>query len=231
MMTEAATLPSENLKPIAIRKRRAPAPSAQRDMQMEMAAASALKEQLVALFGEDDDSELLRDTIEGQTDLLEMVDRVLEQMTRDREMIAGIEEMAAKREMRKKRLKDRCGAVETMLLGVLEILGERRIERPLALIYTRKNPDKAVITDEALIPAAYFTQPEPSLSKPDLLRALKDHRDTLDSKLFEIADRVKSGEMSDADANQARERIIVAFPPIPGAELEPGGTGITVKWS
>ena len=228
-------LPEENIKPVSIRRtvapKRRPTPSAQRDLQKELAAAHALKEQLKAVFGEDEDVTLLRDTIEGQTDLLEIVDQVLGQILIDRELIAGIDVMAAKRELRKKRIDDRCRSMETMLLAVLSILDERRIERPLALIFTRAKPDKAVITDEALIPSNFFKTPDPELSKADLLRALKDRRDTLASKFNEIDARILDGEMSDEQAEEARERINAAFPPIPGADLEDGGTGITVKWS
>jgi len=227
----AEPLPVENVKPLRTIRKARPAPSLQRDLQKELIAASALKDQLKAIFGDDDDAALLRDTVEGETDLMEMVDRVLEQIHIDRELIAGIEAMSTKRELRKKRLADRCKNMETMLLAVLNVLDERRIERPLALIFTRAKPDKADVTDEALVPASFFKTPDPVLDRASLLQALKARRDTLAGKLQEIADRVKAGEMTEEAATDARERINAAFPPIPGADLEEGGTGITVKWS
>ncbi|MBR1206584.1 MULTISPECIES: siphovirus Gp157 family protein [unclassified Bradyrhizobium] len=229
----AEPLPTENIKPIAIRApRRAKPPAApQRDLQRELVAASALKDQLKAIFGEDEDVTLLCDTIEGETDLLEMVDQVLVQILLDREQIAGIDAMSAKRELRKKRLDDRCRSMETMLLGVLDVLEQRRIERPLALIFSRAKPDKIDVTDEAAIPSQFFKTPEPALNRADLLKALKDRRDTLAGKLDELDAAVKAGSLPEDDYADAKARLLAAFPPIPGAELIDGGTGVTVKWS
>ncbi|WP_316214911.1 siphovirus Gp157 family protein [Bradyrhizobium sp. SZCCHNR2035] len=212
-------------------KRRAAAPSAQRDMEKELAAAGTLKHQLSEIFGDDHDLALLRDTLEGETDLLETLDRVLEQMAVDAANIAGIEKFATTLAARKKRLEDRYSTMETMLLNALTILEERRLERPLALIFTKAKPAKAVITDEAMIPSQFFKTPEPQLSKADLLRALKDHRDTLAQKLAEIAERVEAQAMSEQEAEAARARAVAAFPAIPGAELDAEGTSIQVKWS
>ncbi|MHC2462086.1 siphovirus Gp157 family protein [Bradyrhizobium embrapense] len=229
----AEPLLAENIKPVAIRAPRRTKPVAvpQRDLQRELVAASALKDQLKAVFGEDDDVSLLCDTIEGETNLLEMVDKVLVQILLDREQIAGIDAMSAKRELRKKRLDDRCKSMETMLLGVLDVLEQRRLERPLALIFSRAKPDKVDVTDEAAIPSQFFVTPEPALSRGDLLKALKDRRDTLADKLAEVATRVAAGELAEEAAAEARERVNAAFPPIPGAELIDGGIGVTVKWS
>jgi hypothetical protein len=173
----------------------------------------------------------LRDTIEGETDLLETIDRVLEQMARDIANVAGIEKFASTMAARKKRLTDRFDTMETMLLNALDILEQRRVERPLALIFTRAKPAKAIINDEALIPSQFFKTPEPVLSRTDLLAALKDHRDTVSQKLEEIEKRLETGEMPEEAAADARARVLAAFPPIPGAELEEGGQSIQVKWS
>jgi hypothetical protein len=145
------------------------APDVRRSLENEMAAAVALKHQLQKIFGEDADLDLLRDTIEGETDLVEILDRVLEQMARDAADVAGIDKFAATMEARKKRLQDRAGIMKTMLLNLLDVLSSSRLERPLALIFTRANPAKAVVKDEALIPSPFFKVPEPVLDKTDLL--------------------------------------------------------------
>jgi hypothetical protein len=212
-------------------KRRPAPPDARRDLQKEMAAASVLKHQLQELFGDDSDLDLLRDTIEGETELLETIDRVLEQMARDAANVAGIDKFASTMAARKKRLTDRFDSMETLLLNALDILQQRRVERPLALIFTRAKPAKIILNDEALVPSQFFKTPDPVLSRTDLLAALKDHRDTVSQKLEEIAERVKAGEMTEEAAAEARERVTAAFPPIPGAELEEGGQTIQVKWS
>lgn len=214
----------------AAAKRRV-APDARRDMQKELAAAAAIKYQIGALFGDDADLILLQDSIEGETDLFETIDRVLEQMACDMANVGGIEKFATTMAARKKRLQDRYDNLETMLLNALDIIGERRIERPLALVYTRAKPAKAVINDEALIPAVFFKTPDPELSKADLLAAMKDRRDTLQAKHDEITARVKAGEMNEQEEADARDRLEAAFPPFPGADLDEGGVAVSVKWS
>lgn len=216
---------------MATAAKRKPAPSAARDMQKELAAAGVLKFQLKEIFGDDSDLDLLRDTIEGETDLHETVDRVLEQMAADEAHVAGIERFAQTMAARKKRIEDRLGTMGTMLKNALEIIEAPRLERPLALIFTRAKPAKVDVTDEAAIPSIYYKTPDPVLSKTELLKALKDRRDTLQQKHDEITERVKAGEMSEEDAAEARDAIEAAFPPIPGAELEEGGTTVQVKWS
>jgi hypothetical protein len=212
-------------------RRKAPAPNARRDMEKELAAAAVLKHQLKELFGDDSDLDLLRDTIEGETDLLESIDRVLEQMAHDIANVAGIDKFASTMSARKKRLTDRFDTMETMLLNALGIIEQRSIERPLALIFTRAKPAKVIINDEALVPSQFFKTPDPVLSRADLLLALKDHRDTVSQKLEELAERVKAGEMTEEAATDTRRRVEAAFPPIPGAELEEGGVSVQVKWS
>lgn len=230
-MAPAEALPESNVTPVRVRRAR-PKPSPVRDLQKELVAVAVLKNGLKAMFGEDDDdTELLRDAIEGQTDLHEAVDGILEQILIDRELIAGIEEMAEKRELRKKRIKDRCAQMETLLKAALEAMDAPRLERPLALIFTRAKPDRADVTDEAAVPSLFYVTPEPALDRKALLQALKDRRDTLAGKHDEITERVRAGEMTEEQETEARERVDAAFPPIPGAELVDGGTGVTVKWS
>lgn len=233
MSSETTVLPPENVIERKVRapRRAPPVPNATRDMQKELAAAGALKFQLKELFGDDPDTDLLRDSIEGETDLLETVDRVLEQMARDTAHVEGIDKFAATMEARKKRISDRLSNMKTMLLGALEILEQKRIERPLALIFSKVKPPKVLITDEALIPARFFKTPDPELSKSALAEELKSHRDTIAGKMAEIADRLKDGSMTEDEAAEARERIRAAFPEIPGAELEGEGRSVQVKWS
>lgn len=216
---------------MAAAAKKIPAVDARRDMHKELAAAAALKHQLTEAFGEERDLTLLRDMVEGETNLDGAIDRVLEQMATDTASIEGLKIVEAKMEGRRKRLSDRYDAMKAMLLNVLDILEERRIERPLALFFTKAVSPSLQIIDEGEIPTRYFKQPDPVLSKADLTRDLKDRRDTLAGKLGEIVSRVNAGEMSEDDADQARDRILAAFPEIPGADLDNGGVTIQVKWS
>lgn len=211
--------------------KKAPAPNAARDMHKELAAAAALKHQLGEAFGEEQDLTLLRDMVEGETSLDAAIDKVLEQMALDIANIAGIEKFETTMAARRKRLGDRVETMRSMLLNALDILEERRIERPIALLTMKAVPPKLLITDEAAIPTSFFKQPDPVLSKKDLTDALKNRRDTLDQKLAELGERQNAGEMDADQAAEALDRIVAAFPPIPGAELDNGSSSIQIRWS
>jgi hypothetical protein len=205
-------------------------PDARRDMQKEMAAAAALKHQLAEAFGEDHDITLLRDMVEGETNLDAAVDKVLEQMAMDVATVQGLEKFESTMAARRKRIGDRIETMRSMLMNSMEIIEERRLERPIALLTLKSLPPKLFVTDEAEIPTSFFKQPDPVLSKKDLGDALKLHRDAMD-KISELSARRDAGEIDAAAFEASRSALLEAFPPIPGAELDNGSATIQVKWS
>ena len=121
--------------------------------------------------------------------------------------------------------------MRTMLASALEIVEEKRFERPLATITLKPTARKVLITDEAAIPAQFWKTPDPTLSKKDLADALKDYEETLQGKLDEIKAAVEAGVISAEQAKEHAERVRAAFPTIPGAELDGGGTTVQIKFS
>jgi hypothetical protein len=206
-------------------------PDARRDMHKELAAATALKHQIAEAFGDEHDIDLIRDMVEGETNLDSAIDKVLEQMAMDVANIQGIEKFETTMASRRKRLGDRVDTMRTMLLNALGILEENRIERPIALLTLKSLPPKLLVTDESEIPTSFFNQPAPVLSKKDLTDALKFRRDTLDQKTVELHDKIAAGEIPESDRDTAFDRLVAAFPPIPGAELDHGSATIQIKWS
>lgn len=211
--------------------RKAPAPDVRRNLEQELGAATALKHQLGEAFGNDGDTDLLRDMIEGETNLDGAVDAVLAQMALDLASVEGIKLFKKTLDARSERLGNRIETMRSMLLNALDIVELPRLERPLALLTRKSTPPKLLITDEAAIPSHFYRTPEPELSKADLTRALKDRRDTIEQKLAEIEQARQAGSMPEDDASEARARLVASFPPIPGAELDNGSIAIQVKWS
>lgn len=211
--------------------RKAPAPDARRDLEKELAAAGALKHQLGEAFGEHDDVQLMRDMIEGETNLDAAVDAVLSQMAMDLASIEGIKFFKQTMDARQKRLSDRVDTMRAMVLNAMDMLEQLRLDRPLAVLTRKNTPPKLLIVDEAAIPSQFYKQPDPELSKSDLTAALKDRRDTLNAKLEEISNAVHAGTMNQSDAAEATARAWSAIPAIPGAELDNGGIALQVRWS
>lgn len=211
--------------------RKAPAPDARRDLHKELAAAAALKHQLGEAFGEEQDVTLLRDMVEGETNLDTAVDAVLAQMAMDLAHIEGIKLFKQTMDARQKRLSDRVDTMRAMVLNAMDMLEHLRLDRPLAVLTRKNTPPKLLITDESAIPSSFYDQPPPELSKRALTDALKSRRDTLEQKFGEVRNRVYAGEMSQEAASEALERVAAAFPVIPGAELDNGGIALQIRWS
>jgi hypothetical protein len=208
-----------------------PAPDARRDLEKELAAAGALKHQLREAFGEETDLTLLRDMVEGETDLDGAIDKVLEQMALDIANVQGLEKFESTMAARRKRLCDRVETMRTMILNAANIVEVTRFTRPLATVTIKDVPPKLLIVNEAEIPTAFFKQPDPVLSKADLTAALKNRRDTLERQIAELeADRA-AGKLDDAALAELRARLHAAFPAIPGAELDNGSATVQVRWS
>jgi len=216
----------------ATTKRQSAAADARRDLEKEMAAAEALKFQLTSIYGEGEpDTILLKDMVEGETNLLETIDRILLQIAADEANLIGLDKAKSTMEIRKKRLEGRVETMRTMLASALEILEEKRFERPLATITLKPTPPKVLVTDEAAIPAQFWKTGEPKLSKKDLAEALKDREETLQQKLDEIKAAIESGVITPDQAEEHRERVRAALPAIAGAELDSGGATVQIRFS
>jgi Siphovirus Gp157 len=208
-----------------------PLPDPRRDLEKELAAAGALKHQLREAFGEETDLTLLRDMVEGETDLDGAIDKVLEQMALDIANVQGLEKFESTMAARRKRLCDRVETMRTMILNAANIVEVKRFARPLATITVKDVPPKLHIVDEAEIPSQFYQRPEPVLSKAELTAALKSRRDTLKQRLDELDEQRKSNAIDDAALADMRESLHAAFPQIPGATLDNGSATIQVRWS
>jgi hypothetical protein len=212
--------------------KKAPAPDARRDLAKELAAAEALKFQLKSVFDEGEiDTTLLKDMVEGETDLFETVDRIILQISLDEANLVGIGKSQATTQARKKRIEERVDTMRTMLASALEILEEKRFERPLATITLKPTARKLLIIEESEIPERFWKRPEPELAKKDLADAIKDYEQALQGKLDEIKAAIEAGVIDAIQAEQHRERVRAAFPSIPGAELDGGGTTVQIRFS
>lgn len=138
------------------------------DLAREAAAARDLIAQLC------DDPELVHDMVEGETGLLEAIDRALDEIDECGLIVAGCrakeEEFAARRanaERREERLR---GLIEQALV----VADLPTVKRPSGTLTVRHVPPKPVIVDEALIPAEFWKQADPRLDRAAIARAVKD---------------------------------------------------------
>ncbi len=151
-------------------------------IQRAMSAALTLRNALLQDDGTlADDDRRLCDTIEGETDVFEVLDRLVENSMAD----AVLAELAAARAARLKARKDRLRATALMMLEALDIA--RPIERAAYTVSIQRRT-KAIITDPKLIPA-------------ELMRAAPD--------LHAVAKALKDGPVSGAELSNPQPHIVV----------------------
>ena len=166
-------------------------------------AALAVRESIAAVTTDDD--ELLADMIEGETDLFEIIDRLIARRAENMALAAGaaqhIETMRGRRE-RFERLaeQDRTLITQAMLIAELP-----SVRRPVATLSLSARAAKLVIDDEAAIPSSFWKVGDPRLDRSALAEAVK------------------------ASA-AARAEAIAGLPPeIPGAHLEAAPPSLTIR--
>ena len=112
-----------------------------------------------------DDAELLHDMTEGETDLFEAIDRALDEIDECEIVVTGCkakEEQIGERRLKAAKRQDR---IRGLIEQAIVLAGLDTVKRPCATLTVRKIKPKAIITDEALIPADYWRQPDPVLDR------------------------------------------------------------------
>ncbi len=144
-------------------------------LSREIENARVLREQIIAAAG--DDPEFIRDCIEGETGLFEMVDRMVADDGEDAALIEAIKAYEAKIAARRARVEKRV-AVRRALLGTALELGEiTKRECPAGTISLKKVAASVILTEEADIPARFFKPQPPKIDKKAIGDALKAGED------------------------------------------------------
>lgn len=139
----------------------------------EMRAAQALKESLLSVT---DDTDALRDTIEGETDLHETIALVMAAIRETEILETGLDAMTKALDERAVRLSARRSRYRAAIEQAMTIGEIKTLELADATITLKRVPPKLEIVDEAQIPAEFFEAVDPKLSRKAVQDALKDGR-------------------------------------------------------
>lgn len=135
-----------------------------------------VKEQLRVQFPDIDES-ALADTLEGETDLKEILVAIMRSADEDEMLVTGIKARIEDLQERKKRIERRIETKEAIVLNAMEKAALKKIEADTFTVSTRATPGAVIVTDEALIPDDYW-KPQPSqLDKAGIRDALKAKKD------------------------------------------------------
>lgn len=98
------------------------------------------------------DDDLLHDCIEGETDAMELLDAEIDAMLSDDALVAAMKAREAEMAARRKRIESRSLGHRRNQRMILDAMGLRRVERPLATISVRAGSVSVSITDKAAVP-------------------------------------------------------------------------------
>jgi hypothetical protein len=137
-------------------------------------AAKVLRAQIADLAGGDED--FIRDSLEGEVDFDQIVRTLVTSIGEDEAMVNGLKAYVADLNDCKDRIETRIGHKRTLITLALEIAGRVKLEVDVATISLTKIQPKALVTEEADIPAEFWKPQAPKLDKTALNTALRDGR-------------------------------------------------------
>lgn len=135
-------------------------------LRRESDAARSLLEQIAS-----DDDDLNHDMVEGETSLLEAVSAALGAMDECDATIAGCKDREAVFSERRTRATRRKDTLRALIQQSLEVAGMDTLRTPIGTVTVKDVPPKPIITDESLIPASFWKQPDPVLDKAAIAAA------------------------------------------------------------
>jgi len=192
--------------------------SVARSLQIEAATATSLIANIRSVmdgFSKEDDPDAAMMIAEGETNLLEVIDKAVTRIFDLEDMSDALGHRAAQIAARKKRFDDQADLLRASVQHAMGVIEQRKLELAQATISIRLTAPSVTVTDEAMIPSEFWKPQPPKLDKKALLDALK-------ARIKAIADAAAAGDT-------AQVTKLNAEPPIPGAVLSNGGETISIK--
>ena len=119
------------------------------------------------------DEETLRDTLEGITDLHEMIAAVIRSALVDEALHAGLRGRLDDMKERLSRLEVRASKKRELALHAMSEAGLAKLEQPDFTASTRAGSPALIVVSEQTIPEAYWLPQPPKLDRQGLLGELK----------------------------------------------------------
>lgn len=152
----------------------APAPTI-RSLEREIEAARVLREQIAHLAAGDED--FIRDVIEGETSLHEIMTALVADDAADDALLAGVGGLQNILAGRKERIERRVAYRRALIASGLDIAGLPKLETAAGTASVKPTAPKVIVTDESAIPSEFWKAADPRLDKKALAAALKAKRE------------------------------------------------------
>jgi hypothetical protein len=119
------------------------------------------------------DDEALRDTLEGISELPEMLATILRSQLEDLALAAALKSRLAEMQERLSRIEGRAEKKRALVASVMERADLRKLTDPEFTVSLRATPPPLVVTAESDIPSTYWKPQAPKLDRGSVLAALK----------------------------------------------------------
>jgi hypothetical protein len=119
------------------------------------------------------DEQTLADTVEGLTDLHEILEAVLRSALQDEALATGLKGRIAEMEDRLARLQDRASKRRQIAKDVMVELDLKKLTTPDFTASIRPGTPALMVIDEAAVPSIYWQPREPKLNRQGLAADLK----------------------------------------------------------
>ena len=143
-----------------------------RSIATELSRYQLLKERLTAAYADIDD-ETLADTLEGITDLHEMIAAIIRSALIDEALHGGLRSRLEDMKTRLARLEERGAKKRQLALDAMSEVGLRKLEQPDFTASARAGSPSLVVVAEDAIPKSYWVPQSPKLDRQSLLTELK----------------------------------------------------------
>jgi hypothetical protein len=119
------------------------------------------------------DEQTLADTVEGITDLHEIITAVIRAALADQALATGLEGRIGEMQTRRDRLQDRAVKRRQIAKDVMVELDLKKLEAPDFTASVRPGTPALTVFDEAAVPSIYWEPREPRLNRQGLVTDLK----------------------------------------------------------
>ena len=144
----------------------------QAQLKVEVSNYNHLKDRLVAAYPKVDD-ETLTDTLEGITDLHEMIAAVIRSALVDEALSAGLRKRLEDMKERLSCLEERGAKKRQLALEAMDEAGLSKLQQSDFTASTRPGSPSLLVTTEADVPSPYWVPQAPKLDRQALLGQLK----------------------------------------------------------
>ena len=120
------------------------------------------------------DEQTLADTVEGLTDLHEIVAAIVRAVLADEALASGLKGRIAEMQDRLARLQDSASKRRQIAKDVMVELDLKKITAPDFSVSIRPGLPSLMVIDEAAVPSIYWQPSAPRLKRQELLSELKD---------------------------------------------------------